>query len=136
MSESTITNEGTRLPNLSLANLSLGAAFALSAILPTTGIILSTLGLNSGLKILQNYQLLIFLAFANYWLPAIFIYSTLRLSKISACLRLSTSVHLTILIGNLLFILYIVARTLASTVQGGGVSFAVALYRPLIIFPA
>lgn len=125
-----------RFGRLSLANLSLGLAFALSSMFSTGSKIIGAFGGASVLRILPPYQQHLTLALVSYWLPAILIYILLRLTRIDTRLRPSTAVHATILVGNLLLVLYVTARVLASTVPGGGGSFAVASMGPLIIIPA
>jgi hypothetical protein len=136
MSDADLATGKPRMTNLALANLAFGAAFAASSIFSTGAKILGALGITSALRLLQPYQQHSLLAFVSYWLPAILIYTLFRLTKLDSRLRPTTAVHSTILIANLLLVLYVAVRIFASTVPGGGVSFAVASMSPLVIFPA
>jgi hypothetical protein len=131
------TTTGRReLDSLPLANLALGAAFALSALFPIGAKLLEAVGVMSDLRVLQPYQRHLVLALVSYWLPAIFIYVFLRLTRLASSLRPNTAVHSTIFLANLLLVLYVAARVYASTVKGGGGSFVVVSMGPLVILPA
>lgn len=136
MSDSDLATEKPRITNLALANLALGAAFALSSMFSIGAKTLGALGITSVLRLLQPYQQHFLLALVSYWLPAILIYTFFRLTRLACRLRPTKAVHSTILIANLLLVLYVAARIFASRVPGGGGSFAVASMSPLVIFPA
>lgn len=122
--------------SLPLLNLSLGIAFALSSLFSIGPKLLSVLGISSALRLLQPYQQHLLQALISYWLPAIIAYLAFRISRVDSRLRPTPAVHAVILIGNLLLVLYLTARVFASTVQGGGASFAVMSFSPIFIFPA
>lgn len=136
MTDSASTAERPALTNLSLVNLSLGIAFALSSMFSIGAKLLGVLGITSVLRILQPYQQHFLLALINYWLPAVFIYIFLRLTRLDYRLRPSAVVHSAILLANILLILYVASRIYASTVPGGGISFVVVSMSPLAIYPA
>ena len=136
MSDSDLATEKPRLTNLVLANLALGAAFALSSMFSIGAKVLGAAGVTSVLRLLQPHQHHFLLALVSYWLPAILIYTFFRLTRLDSRLRPTKAVHSTILIANLLLVLYVAARIFASTVPGGGGSFVVASMSPLVIFPA
>lgn len=119
-----------------LANLSLGASFALSALFSPGAKLLGYLGLTSVLRILPHYQQHIVLALISYWIPAVVLYVIVRAIRLDRWLRPNIAVHLTVFLANVLLILYIAARILASTVQGGGASFVVVSYSRFVILPA
>jgi hypothetical protein len=136
MSDADLPAEKLRMTNLALANLALGAAFAASSMFSIGAKVLGALGITSVLRLLQPYQQHSLLAFVSYWLPAVLIYILFRLTRLDSRLRPTTAVHSTILIANLLLVLYVATRIFASTVPGGGAGFAVASISPLVIFPA
>jgi hypothetical protein len=72
----------------------------------------------------------------NYCLVAALVYAGLRLAGAERWLRLRPAINALLAIGNLLLIVYVSARILASTVEGGGASFVVLTYSPLFILPA
>lgn len=125
-----------RLSGMSLLNISLGIAIILAALIPVGKSILSLTGMLSPLNILEPHQKYAIGTIANYWLPTIFIYLLFRITKIDLKLKPSTTVSIIVLIANLLYLSYIIARILASTIPGGGASFAVASLSPIVIFPA
>ena len=136
MADPATTTGRRELDSLSLANLSLGAAFALSSLFPFGARLLELVGVMSVLRVLEPYQRHLVLALVSYWLPAIFIYVLLRLTRLASSLRPNTAVHSTIFLANLLLVLYVAARVFASTVEGGGGSFVVVSMGPLVILPA
>lgn len=136
MADPAIPTGGRELDSLPLANLSLGAAFALSSLFSIGVKLLEAVGVTSVLRVLEHYQQHIVLALVSYWLPAIFIYVFLRLTRLDSRLRPNKAVHSTIFLANLLLVLYVAARVFASTVEGGGGSFVVVSIGPLVILPA
>lgn len=136
MSDADLPTVKLRMTNLALANLALGAAFATSSMFSIGAKVFGALGITSVLKLLRPYQQHSLLALVSYWLPAVLIYILFRLTRLDSRLRPTTAVHSTILIANLLLVLYVAARIFASTVPGGGASFAVASMSLLVIFPA
>ncbi len=136
MSDADLDTGKLRMTNLALANLALGAAFVASTIFSIGAKVLGALGITSVLRLLQPYQQHSLLAFVSYWLPAVLIYVLFRLTRLDSRLRPTTAIHSTILIANLLLVLYVAARIFASTVPGGGGSFVVASMSPLVIVPA
>jgi hypothetical protein len=121
---------------VSTANLSLGFAVLLSVVFSSGAWLLKLVGTTLALRLLQPYQSHLANAFASYWIPAIFIYLLLRLAHIDRKLSCNKFVHGSFFIANLLLFIYISARVFASTVPGGGGSFAVISLSPLIVFPA
>jgi hypothetical protein len=119
-----------------LANLSLGAAFALSALLSPGAKLFAYLGVTSVLRILPHYQQHLVLALVSYWIPAVLVYLLMRVLRIDRRLRPNAAVHLTILLANVLLVLYVAARVFASTVPGGGGSFVVVSLSRFVIVPA
>ena len=119
-----------------MVNLAIALAFGMSFIFsPGKLIINETIGMPL-LQSLPSYQGHIILAFLNYWMPAALIYLILRIIRAEKWVRLSTSSSIFLTISNILFVLYIAARTFASTIQGGGASFVVMSYSPFVIYPA
>ena len=136
MPQSDASLEPRSLGAASLANLSLGAAFALSSVFSIGAKLVGTLGVRPLLALLQPYQQQLMLAFMGYWLPATLIYVLFRLLRLDDKLRPTVLAQSTIFCGNALFLLYVTVRTFAATVEGGGGSFVVASLSPFVIVPA
>lgn len=111
---------------LALANLSLGASFALYTLFSPGTKMLGYLGVTSLLRILPHYQQHLVFAMVNYWVPALLIYVLVRALRVDRRLRPNVAVHSTIALANVLTVLYAAARIFASTVQGGGASLGAA----------
>lgn len=119
-----------------MINLAIALAFGMSFIFSPGKLIISkTIG-SPLLQSLPSYQGHLILAFINYWLPATIIYLLLRVFHTERWIKISANSKLLLTISNILFIIYILVRTAASTIQGGGASFVVASYSPFIILPA
>jgi energy-converting hydrogenase Eha subunit A len=121
---------------LALANLSLGTAFALSALFSPGGRILKLVLDLPVVQSMQPYQGHLLNVMANYLLPAISIYLLLRFTRVAAWLKPSASIHAMVGVGNALLVLYLSARVFASTIQGGGPSFIVMSWGIYVIIPA
>lgn len=119
-----------------MANIALALAFALSSLLSPGGRILRWAVEEPVLHSLPPYQGHLLLAFANYWVPAVFAYLALRLLRADSWLRPRPAIHVLLGLANGLIVFYVVARIFASTVQGGGGSFVVMSFAPIVIFPA
>ena len=78
----------------------------------------------------------IVLAIAGYWLPATLLYVALRFIPHVPRLKPTRGEAIVLSIGNFILILYVIARVFASTVEGGGASFAVASFSIFTAFPA
>lgn len=72
----------------------------------------------------------------HYLIPASLIYLALRLFKIDIKLKFQTSTSILFSIAIFLYISYFGLRLFASTIPGGGASFAVISLSPYLIFPA
>ncbi len=72
----------------------------------------------------------------HYLIPASLIYLTFRLLKIDTKLKFQTSVSSLFSIAIFIYLSYFGLRLFASTIPGGGASFAVRSLSPYIIFPA
>lgn len=117
-------------------NIALALAFALSSLLSLGKQILHLVIEEPVLQSLPHYQGHLLLAFTNYWVPAVLIYVLLRLLRADAWLRPRPAIHVLLGLANCLLIIYIAVRAFASTIQGGGASFAVMSYAPLVVLPA
>jgi hypothetical protein len=124
------------ITGLGLANISLALAFTISLLFSIGGKLLVWLFGEPLLRSIPPYQGHLFNVFANYWIPAILIYFAFRLTKARNWLRPSTTIQVLVGLGNLLFILFVSARVLASTVQGGGASFVLMQFAPIVVLPA
>lgn len=135
--ESLPAKSNLRQPSrVSTANLALGFAVLLSLVFSSGTWILKLLGMTLSLRVLQPYQSHLVSAFAGYWIPAILIYLLLRLTHIDRKLSCNKLVHVSFSVANLLLLFYVSARVFASTVPGGGGSFAVISLSPLVVLPA
>lgn len=119
-----------------MVNVALALAF-LSSILFSPGgrILRATLG-QPLLQGLPPYQAHLLTAFANYIIPAVVFYGVLRLLHAETWLRHRTGTSRLLGAANVIFVLYVAARTFASTIEGGGASFAVMSYGVLVVWPA
>ena len=120
---------------LALANLSLGASFALYTLFSPGTKVLGYLGVTSLLKILPHYQQHLVFAMVSYWMPALLIYVLVRALRVDRRLRPNVAVHSTIALANVLTVLYAAARIFASTVEGGGASYVVSSLAPFVLVP-
>ncbi len=75
-------------------------------------------------------------ALVGYWFPAALIYLALRVVPFSQRLILTRGQTTALLIANVVFTLYITAKIVASTVEGGGASYAVAILSIFTALPA
>ena len=85
---------------------------------------------------LPPYQGRILLAFANYFLPTVIIYFILRWMRTENWIRPNLGIHIILGLGNSVFILYVIASIIASSIQGGGASFVLHSYASYVILPA
>lgn len=74
--------------------------------------------------------------FVKYFALAIVLYLAFRLAGLGKELKPEGPARLLFLIANTLVIAYGVAGVVASTVEGGGGSFAVAQFGPLVLWPS
>ena len=138
--ESTSAQERVKPPyvpgRIGWANLSLAIAFFLSFYLSPGA---KALRMVVDLPVLQSipvYKAHILNAFASYWITALLIYLALRLTRAEAWLKPRPAIHALVGIGNALLIFYLIPRIFASTIQGGGPSFVVAMFSPYFVIPA
>lgn len=120
----------------SMANLSLALAFLLSWWFTPFGHLFGLIVDKSILADVPPFKGHFLNVCINYWAPAVLIYLLLRLTHLQSYLRFGTFVNWLFSIANFLMILYIAARILASTVQGGGASFVVMSLSSIIVLPA
>ena len=120
---------------LGLANISLALAFTISSLFSIGGKLLVWLFSEPLLRSIPPYQGHLFNVLANYWIPAFLIYLAFRLTRAGKRLFPNTAIQVLIGLGNFLLILYVSARALASAVQGGGASFVVAQFSPMVVLP-
>lgn len=121
---------------LGQANLSLAIAFTLSVFLSPGAKLLRAF---VGVPLMQSlpvYKANILNALVSYWLIAILVYVVLRLARAQSWLNPRPAIHTILGIGNSLLILYLVPRIYASSIEGGGASFAVAMFSPFFVIPA
>jgi hypothetical protein len=91
------------------------------------------------LPVLQSipvYKVHTLTAFANYWVSAVLIYLVLRAARVELWLKPRPAIHAVFGIGNGLLILYLIPRIFASSIQGGGPSYVVAMFSPFFVLPA
>jgi hypothetical protein len=118
------------------ANLSLAIAFLLSFYLSPGA---KALRILIDLPVLQSipaYKAHVLNAFASYWVIAILVYLGLRFTRAELWLRPRPAIHALIGVGNSLLIIYLIPRIFASSIEGGGPSFVVAMFSPYFVIPA
>lgn len=119
-----------------LANLSLSIAFTLSFLLAPGAKALKLLIDAPVLQSIPVYQAHVLNALANYWVVALLVYLLLRVAKAECWLKPRPAIHALFGAGNAILVIYLVPRILASTVQGGGSSYVVAMFSPFFVGPA
>ena len=98
-----------------MLNIALAFAFAFSSLLSPGRRILQLAIDGPVLQSLTPYQGHLLLAFANYWVPVVLSYLILRFLRAESWLRPRPASHVLLGLANILLILYIVSRTLASS---------------------
>lgn len=120
-----------------MVNLSLALAFVLSFLFSPGGRLLNIL---IGTPVLQQnlptYQSLLLLAFVNYWIPTVLIFFILRLFRAECWLRSCKGIRVLLGLSNLLLVLYAIIRIFSTTIEGGGATFVIMSFGPLIVWPA
>lgn len=119
-----------------MINLALALAFAVSVLFNPGDRLLDMAIDTPVLQSLPPYQGHLLLVFANLWIPTVLFYLALRLTQADRLLRPHRTIHVFLGLANLLLLLYGALKILASTVQGGAVSFIVISFAPFILLPA
>lgn len=117
-------------------NIALALAFAVSSLLSPGRKVLYLVMTEPLVQSLPHYQVHLLTVFTNYWIPTVLIYIALRQLRADAWLRPTPTINFLLGLANFLLIFYIASRTFASTIAGGGASFAVISYAPLVLVPA
>jgi hypothetical protein len=121
---------------LAWANLSLSIAFA-SAFFWSPGTrLVSALIEPPILQTIPPYLGNSLVSLLNYCLVSALVYAGLRLAGAERWLRLRPGINTLLAIGNILLFVFVAARVLASSVEGGGATFVVLSYSPIFILPA
>lgn len=121
---------------LDWVNLSLAIAFAISFYLSPGAKLLRFFVGQPVLQSIPVYKAHILNALVSYWLMTIFVYALLRLTRAESWLRPRPAIHALLGTGNALLIVYLVPRIFASSIEGGGASFVVAMFSPFFVLPA
>lgn len=121
---------------LAWANLSLSIAFVSAFFWSPGARLLQAVIERPVLQTIPPYQGLALASLLNYCFVAVLVYVGLRVVGADRWLRLRPAINALLAIGNFLLIVYVAARILASTVEGGGASFVVLSYSPVFILPA
>lgn len=119
-----------------MINIALAIGFAIASLFSPGKHALALLVDGPVFQSLPPYQGHLLFAFASYLVPSVLIFLFLRFIHAERWLRPRPAIHALLGLANVLLILYVSARTFASTIQGGGASFVVLQLAPLIIFPA
>jgi hypothetical protein len=119
-----------------LINLAIALSFVVAVIFWPGGRALQLLIELPVLHSLPQYQAHLLLAFANYCIPAVLFYVLLRLTRAGEWLRSRGWIQFLLGAANILFILYVSAKIVASEVEGGGASFVVVSFAPFVLLPA
>lgn len=117
-------------------NLALALAFAIFFQFAPGGMILQLLVDGPVLQSLPPYQAHLLLSVVNHWIPAALVYFLFRLPRLGGFIRPRVAIHVLLGLANVLLVLYVAVRVFASTIQGGGASFVVMSFAPLVIYPA
>lgn len=119
-----------------MLNIAIASAFLLSLVL-SPGLRIAGLVVDlHALQILSTGQRGTVLALLGYWLPATLLFLVLRFVPNAKRFAPTKGEGIALTIGNLVLFLYVVARTVASTVQGGGAGFVVASFSIFTSVPA
>jgi hypothetical protein len=116
-------------------NISLAWAFLISFHFSIGGKFLSIIMPLNALKTLPVYQQNIAIIFANYWLPAILIYILFKLISTRNILQPNTGIQILLGSANIVLVIYACMKVFASSIQGGGASFALASVSSYIVTP-
>ena len=119
-----------------MLNIAIASAFLLSLGLSPGPQIAGLLVELPSLHVLPTGQRGAVLALLNYWLPATLIFLGLQLVPGANKLTPTRREGVALTIGNLVLVLYVVAKTFASTVEGGGAGFVVASFSVVTALPA
>lgn len=119
-----------------MLNIAVASAFLLSLILPPAQRIVGLFIDLPALQIMPAGQRGTVFSLLAFWLPATLMYSGLRFVPSASRLTPTRSESVALAIGNLILVLYIAAKTFASTVEGGGASFVVASFSKFTAIPA
>jgi hypothetical protein len=118
-----------------MLNVAIGLAFLLSSLF-TLGERIITLFISLPVfRSLPDGQQAFMFTVAGYWLPAALIYLAIRMAP-SSRLKLTKAESLALGTGNVVLVLYVIARAIASTVEGGGAGYAVASLSIFTALPA
>lgn len=117
-----------------MLNIALALAFLISAAASPGGRLLSTFFPVDALPLLPPYQQVLLSVLANYWLSAVLLYLALRATRADRYLRPDVPTHVVLGVANITLISYAGLRIFASTVEGGGATFAVVnIAAPIIL---
>lgn len=119
-----------------MLNIGVASAFLLSLILSPGQRIAGLLVDLPALQILPVGQRGTVLALLGYWLPATLVFLGLRLVPSASRLTPTKNEGVALTIGNIILVLYVVARTFAATVEGGGAGFVLASFSVFTAIPA
>jgi hypothetical protein len=119
-----------------MVRLALAIAFVSSVAGSLTERLFTLLILVPVLQSLPDAQREIVRALVDYWFPAALIYLALRTVPYAQRLILTRGQATALLVANIVFTLYVSAKIVASTVEGGGASYAVASLSIFTAWPA
>ena len=121
---------------LAWANLSLSIAFIAGSFWSPGGLLMQAVIERPVLQTIPPSQSLALVALLNYCLVAVPIYVGLRSAGAERWLNFRPAISALLALGNALLIVYLAARIIASTVEGGGGSFVVLSASPVFVLPA
>lgn len=116
-------------------NIALAWAFLISFHFSIGSKALSIIVPPEAIRLLPPYQQHIATIFANYWLPATLIYILFRVVNAQKLLRPSSVIHFLLGSANVLLLIYVCMRILASSIPGGGASFALVSFSGYVLIP-
>ena len=122
---------------LTFFGIALGVAILMAAILPIGGYILLAIISPTELRgLIGSFGTHLILMCFKYLLPAYLLYSLFKYFKLDEKYRFKKVGNGLVLAGCTLVLTFGLARAFASLVEGGGGSFALALYAKFVLFPA
>jgi hypothetical protein len=121
---------------LGLANIALALALAFS-IVGSMGVkAFLTPDMVSLLRDMHPTQAHLVVAFVQYLVPAAVAYGLLLLTRPEKWLRPRPAIHGLLLLSNLTIVLLVLVRAFAAGIQGGGASYVLGMFLPLVVSPA
>lgn len=121
---------------LGLANIALALTLTFSVVGGMGAKAFLTPDMVSSLRDLHPTLAHLVVSLVRYLVPAAVVYGLLRLTRPERWLRPQPAIHGLLLVGNLAIVMLLLARALAAGIQGGGASYVLGVFAPLVASPA